>query len=339
MMIGEKCADMLKEDARGEEASRRRRGLERRTGGAARDRPLPAGAPAVRRAGAPTSPTRGGRRRAREVSGGETIFSQGADPVEHLRIVRTGSVEIVADGRVLDLLGEGELFGHASMLSGLPTGFEARAAQDTLCYRIGAGVARGLLAAPAGLRYVARSLLEPPTELAPAGPRAGARPGRRAGRRAAPRRASSAPRHADPRGGAADDAAARERVVVELGDGSLGILTDRDLRTRVLAVGLAGDAPVSAAMSAPAYTCRPTGRRRRAAGDARPRPAPLPGRVGSRRDPRGDRGHGPGRRAHALVVLPARAHRRRRPSRARERGPRAAADGDLDARGERRGGN
>ena len=67
---------------------------------------------------------------------GKTIFSQGAGPVQCLWVVRTGSVEIVHDGRVLDLLGPGELFGHASMLSGLPTGFEARAAEDTLCYRI-----------------------------------------------------------------------------------------------------------------------------------------------------------------------------------------------------------
>ena len=44
-------------------------------------------------------------------------------------------------------------------------------------------------------------------------------------------------------------------VVVDLGDGSLGIVTDRDLRTRVVANGLGGDTPVSAVMSAPAYTC------------------------------------------------------------------------------------
>ena len=46
-------------------------------------------------------------------------------------------------------------------------------------------------------------------------------------------------------------------AVVDLGDGTLGIVTDRDLRTRVLAAGLGGDAPASAAMSAPAYVCRP----------------------------------------------------------------------------------
>jgi len=65
---------------------------------------------------------------------GATIFSQGTQPVEHLRVVWAGAVEIIHDGRVLDLLGVGELFGHASMLSGLPAGFSARAAEETVCY-------------------------------------------------------------------------------------------------------------------------------------------------------------------------------------------------------------
>ena len=69
------------------------------------------------------------------------IFSQGAQPSEFLRVIRAGVVEIVHDGRVLDVIGVGEMFGHASMLSGLPTGFAARAAEDTLTYRIPADVA------------------------------------------------------------------------------------------------------------------------------------------------------------------------------------------------------
>jgi CBS domain-containing protein len=73
---------------------------------------------------------------------GKTIFSQGAGPVAYLWVVRAGSVEIVHNGRVLDLLCPGEMFGHASMLSGLPTGFEARAGEDTLCYRIPADIVR-----------------------------------------------------------------------------------------------------------------------------------------------------------------------------------------------------
>ena len=190
---------------------------------------------------------------------GTTIFSQGAEPVEYLRVVRSGAVEIVDHGRVLDLLGPGEMFGQASMLSGFPTGFEARAAEDTLCYRIAADIARELLAAPAGLRFVAQSLIELWGEAA--GP--------------APSGPSDDPANQPVGGLIHDDAVicapdtsireAAERmaaapatsVIVELGGGTLGILTDRDLRTRVIAGGLSGDTPVSAAMSAPAYTCGP----------------------------------------------------------------------------------
>src|SRR5579863_2093194 len=90
---------------------------------------------------------------------GTTIFSQGAGPVQDLRMVRAGSVEVIHDGRVLDRLGPGELFGQASMISGLPTGFEARAGEDTVCYRIPADVVRPLLARPDVLAFVARSVV------------------------------------------------------------------------------------------------------------------------------------------------------------------------------------
>src|SRR5665213_1457113 len=53
---------------------------------------------------------------------GTTIFSQGSEPIDHARVVRSGAVEIIDNGTLLDLLGPGELFGHGSMLSGLPTG-------------------------------------------------------------------------------------------------------------------------------------------------------------------------------------------------------------------------
>ena len=103
---------------------------------------------------------------------GKAIFPQGAGPVEHVWVVRSGSVEVVHDGRVLDLLGPGELFGHASMISGLPTGFEARAAEDTVCYRIPSDVIRPLLAQPDVLRFVARSIMARavPVDIRGAGP-------------------------------------------------------------------------------------------------------------------------------------------------------------------------
>jgi CBS domain-containing protein len=183
---------------------------------------------------------------------GKAIFPQGAGPVEYTWVVRSGSVEVIHDGRVMDLLGPGELFGHASMISGLPTGFEARAAEDTVCYRIPADVIRPLLARPDVLRFVARSIVARAVPTAPAEPVSdpvqsrvatlirtppllcqGDEPIREAARRMTDQGASA--------------------VLVPLA-GSFGIVTDRDLRRRVIAAGLSPDEPVSAIMTAPAYT-------------------------------------------------------------------------------------
>ncbi len=190
---------------------------------------------------------------------GATIFLQGAEPIEHLRVVRSGAVEIVLDGRVLDLLGEGELFGHASMLSGLPTGFEARAGEDTHCYRIPAAVAQEALARPAGLRFVARSLLELWTEAAGA---VTATPSvdpllQPVGALIRTKSVVCRPDTSIHDAATMMTEAHSTSAVIDLGDGSLGILTDRDLRARVVAGGLTGQEPVSAVMSAPAYTCPP----------------------------------------------------------------------------------
>jgi CBS domain-containing protein len=174
---------------------------------------------------------------------GTAIFAQGAAPVEAVWMVRSGSVEVVHDGRVLDLLGPGELFGQASMISGLPTGFEARAARDAVCYRIPADIMRPLLARPRILRAVADSM-SPRTETEPA-QRVGAlirtppllcrgdETVREAARRMTDLGVSA--------------------VVVRVAS-SFGIMTDRDLRRRVIGAGLSPDAPVSAVMTAPAYT-------------------------------------------------------------------------------------
>jgi CBS domain-containing protein len=183
---------------------------------------------------------------------GQVIFRQGEPGMRHVRIVRSGAVELVEGGRVLDLLGEGEWFGHPAMLSGLPTGAAARAAEDTVAYRLAGEDVVPLLARPSGLRFVARSLLAragrrvepvapPPIdlpahallreELVTCAPDT---PIREAAQRMADARASSA--------------------VVRLPSGDLGILTDRDLRVRVVAGGMPLDAPVRAAMSSPAVT-------------------------------------------------------------------------------------
>ncbi len=64
------------------------------------------------------------------------IISAGEPALDHLYIVRTGSVEVLDRGNVVDLLGSGDAFGHISVLTGLPPQFSVRAAEDTLCYRL-----------------------------------------------------------------------------------------------------------------------------------------------------------------------------------------------------------
>jgi CBS domain-containing protein len=184
---------------------------------------------------------------------GKTIFSQGAGPVEYVWVVRTGSVEIIHNGRVLDLLGPGELFGHASMISGLPTGFEARAAEDTVCCRIPADVMRPLLARADVLRFVARSLVT----------------GRDVPVAALASSADPVQRHVETlirtppllcradepiREAAKQMTAEGASAVLVRSGGKLGIVTDRDLRSRVIAGGVSPDAPVSAIMTEPVYT-------------------------------------------------------------------------------------
>jgi CBS domain-containing protein len=202
---------------------------------------------------------------------GTAIFSQGAEPVDHVRVVRSGAVELIHDGGVLDLLGPGELFGHGSMLSGLPNGFTARAHEDTLCYRIAADVALPVFARPESVVFLARSLLASPGTPGTAGDPGGAPA------RATPRDPAHLPVRALLRGQPVvvapqttirDTArlmaqAGATAVVVRLDppsrgpSGSLGIVTDRDLRTRVVAAGVAGDEPISAVMTEPAYTVDP----------------------------------------------------------------------------------
>ena len=88
------------------------------------------------------------------------ILDTAAGPAQHTYVVRRGSVELVIEDRLLDLMGEGEMFGFASVLAEEPAGFFARAAEDTLVYRIPAEAIRPVLERPAFVRFVTRVLNE-----------------------------------------------------------------------------------------------------------------------------------------------------------------------------------
>jgi CBS domain-containing protein len=185
---------------------------------------------------------------------GTAILDSAEATSEFAYVVRRGSVELLIGDRLLDALGEGEMFAFASLLEEAPLGFVARAAEDTLVYRIPASAIRPVLERPAAVSFVARSMNKGVRLLAgherepvptPAGRRV------RELIRAEPLVCAPGTNVQD---------AARQMIdagvtcaVVDLGD-QLGIVTDRDIRTRVVAAGAGPDTPMSEVMSAPAWT-------------------------------------------------------------------------------------
>ena len=65
---------------------------------------------------------------------GTTIINENSAPLSHLRVVRTGLVEVVDRGTIVDELRPGDTFGHISVLSGLSPALRVRAVEDTLLY-------------------------------------------------------------------------------------------------------------------------------------------------------------------------------------------------------------
>jgi CBS domain-containing protein len=191
---------------------------------------------------------------------GEIIVSPDEQSAGAVRLVWRGAVDLLDLGRALDRLGEGELFGHPSMLSGLPPGFEVRAAEDTVCLSLEAADALRLLGRPSGLRYFARSLLTRP-----------ARASMPLSATVDPTRRRVDELSREPAVICAPEVPVRDaaRLMVERGASCvlvrgqaelLGIVTDHDLRSRVLAADRSADAPVGELMSSPVVTMAPEGR-------------------------------------------------------------------------------
>lgn len=168
-------------------------------------------------------------------SPGDVILEQAGEPSHHLYVIRKGEVEILDDGRVIDLMSTGEAFGMWSLLGRFSPTASVRAHDDTLCYLVAADVAEDVLESPPGIAFVMRALRR----------RIGALGDERAAERAAdPFRSVGSLVRREVVTIAADasiaDAAAmmtKERVSCLLVDAPAGwgIITDRDLRMKVVA--------------------------------------------------------------------------------------------------------
>jgi CBS domain-containing protein len=157
-------------------------------------------------------------------------------------VIHSGGVDITHEGKLLDLLGPGDTLGHAAMLSGLPPGFDARAQEDTLCYRIPVAVARPLLDR-AQSRELRAGLHEPghqPVATLIRSPTV----------RCEPMQSIREVAHRMTDVGA-------NAAVVDLRGGRFGIVTDRDIRTKVVSKGLPITAPVATAMTSEVFAVTP----------------------------------------------------------------------------------
>ena len=189
----------------------------------------------------------------RVVPAGEIVLVESGVPGTELYVVREGAFELTHKQAVVTILTSGEVFGHPTLLTGLPPEFSIQARQGSTLYVITREVAVDVLSRPEGVRFVAGSLRERLLDAARtmrALPDVVTRPVTSLIR--------SAPLFCDPEASARDAAelmAAEKRsaLLVRTRDG-LGIVTDLDLRDKVLARGLSPDTPVSALMTQPVTT-------------------------------------------------------------------------------------
>jgi CBS domain-containing protein len=184
---------------------------------------------------------------------GDLLLVEDGAPTLGVYVIRTGSIELVHDGEVVEVLEPGECVGHPSLLTGMAPIFTVRAREPSVCVLLSAEASRRVLATEAGASYVAMTMrkrltrtghtvhglldvgttpvsaiMRPPVFCAP-----------EESLRAAAQRLD--------RG----DAAA---LLVQLGEAGLGIVGDADVRAWVAAGGRSLDAPVRAVARTPVPT-------------------------------------------------------------------------------------
>ena len=194
---------------------------------------------------------------ARAYAPGELVLVEDGTPARHLYVVRSGSVELVHEEEVIDVLEPGESFGHPSLLSGMAPAFDVRAREQTVCLLIEGDVALRLLGSPSGVEFVASSLRE---RLVRTGHVAHAQAEQRTAHLGALVHRPAVECTADAEAGDAARLMAEADVscvLVRLGAGRFGIVTDSDLRAKLLARGRPPSTPVADLMTAPALTFPP----------------------------------------------------------------------------------
>ncbi len=178
-------------------------------------------------------------------SAGTWLVRAGGRPLEHLFVVRKGSVRLERDGQTLQVLEEGEIFGYTSLLSGKAT-IDVQVEDDLVAFRLPGEVFHALMRHAPFAGHFAEALSDRLRASLAQSPVATFRPDLGLEVRQIVR---------DPpvwveAGASVGDAAramraANATAVLVRGDPP-AIVTDRDFRNRVLAEGLGPETPVAA---------------------------------------------------------------------------------------------
>ncbi|MFI7004505.1 putative nucleotidyltransferase substrate binding domain-containing protein [Nocardia sp. NPDC050175] len=197
-----------------------------------------------------------------EFAAGAVISDYSTQVPDDIWMLRTGRVILrrsgpdaassprADDGRTIDTIEAGGIFGYVPLLTGGSAEFVALAAETSVLIRLPGALVRAQFAQPDGLAFLASSAWKTVSgNRTPMAQVLGTRP--------AAELLTTAAVFVTP------DTSVRDAVIrmtehrvssvlIRLPDGDFGIFTDQDLRAKVVAAGLSVDVPIAGAMSAPA---------------------------------------------------------------------------------------
>jgi CBS domain-containing protein len=189
----------------------------------------------------------------RRAPAGETLIVEGGPPTAQLYVLRDGTLDLLRREALVTVMTAGELLGYPSLLTRTAPAFTVRARSDCELYCIPAELGVELLSREDGVRWLATTqrdaLLYAARSLSPL-PEVQTLPVSAVVRGAPPLCESDTTIGA---AAATMAAAGRSAILVRTREG-LGIVTDVDLRSKVVAGGVSRDAPVSAIMSTPVHS-------------------------------------------------------------------------------------
>ena len=184
---------------------------------------------------------------------GEVVLVEDGEPARGLWVILTGSMELLHQGEVIQVLASGECFGHPSLLTGMSPAFTVRAREPSTCAVFGPRQGRRLLGTEAGASYVAatmRGRLTHTGQTVHGLPDVGTTPVSAIMRPAIFCDPEEPVREAADRLGSPGASA----LLLELGSGRLGIVTDAEVRSSVVSGDVSPDAPLRVIARSPVPT-------------------------------------------------------------------------------------